>query len=434
MTIHIIFKKTFLFYTVASLILLTSVTADASASIIAEYNFTGGSDVSIDSESNSTASTMTKPALTNWGFSTSSHTAWARSVDTSASEAGAIAGGHYFGFSAEPVSGYEMDLAGLNFDTFNNSTDGGTANTSTVMSFFVRSSLDGFASNLGPTFTQAWNTNATQTVDLSGPAFQNIDTSTDFRLYMYDNGIDTMQNGGRYDNVSLSGSVVPLGVTATIFQEGSSPTAAYVQDAVYIRQSESTTNQNADPDRELIIGFTGDGQELRGLLEFDVSAIPTTDELDSASLVLRTNGNGQGGDITVNLYEYGYDIDETTATWDDPGAGDATDGGTFGDLLTSVTFNSTSEGDVEFADTDLFRSAIEDALATDGILRLLLAREDASGSGNRFARFDDETFGTIGNRPELIVAHSAPPLVPEPSTFALAAAALLGFALYRRRR
>jgi hypothetical protein len=69
------------------------------------------------------------------------------------------------------------------------------------------------------------------------------------------------------------------------FQEGVSPTGGYIHDAVYIRESEADTNQNGDPDREVIVGFTNDNNELRGLLEFDVSDIPASNTIDSASLV-----------------------------------------------------------------------------------------------------------------------------------------------------
>jgi len=219
---------------------------------------------------------------------------------------------------------------------------------------------------------------------------------------------------------------------ATIsFQEGVSPTGAYTHDAVYIRSSEPTKNQNGDTDREVIVGFTNDNNELRGLLEFDVSATPASDTIDSASLVLRTGG-GLSSLITINVYEYGFNIDETTATWNAPAAGDGTVGGALGTLLTSATFNPSagprSSSDVTFGDTAQFRTAVSDALAGDGFLRLILARSDNSGANQqRFARFDDETVATAGNRPELLVTH-----VPEPATMGLLA--LGGLALLHRRR
>jgi len=190
------------------------------------------------------------------------------------------------------------------------------------------------------------------------------------------------------------------------FQEGVSPTAAYTHDAVYIRSGDPSTNLNADVDQELIVGYTTSGEELKTLLEFDVRAIPTSYGINAVSLVLCTEAGttGQGGDITLNAHGYGFDIDESSATWTAPGSGDSTAGGTLGPLLTSATFDATAEGlDVTFDDTVAFRTAVSDAVAGDGFLRLILARADASGSGHRFARFDDETVTPAGNRPELIV-------------------------------
>ena len=77
------------------------------------------------------------------------------------------------------------------------------------MSVFVRSSIDGYASNIGSTFTQAWDTTTTgRSIDLSAPAFQDITTATTFRLYIFDSGVDTASNGLRLDNVVLNGDVL----------------------------------------------------------------------------------------------------------------------------------------------------------------------------------------------------------------------------------
>lgn len=206
------------------------------------------------------------------------------------------------------------------------------------------------------------------------------------------------------------------GVTSdSRFQERVSPTGAYTHDAVYIRQSQPTANQNGDGDQEIIVGFTGSaGDELRGLLEFDVSAIPASDAIYSAALVLRREApqGGQGGSITVDVYQYDFDIVESVSDWNDPdgdgndGTGDTTAGGTFGTLLTAATFDANvQDADVTFSDSAAFSAAVSEALNNDGILRLMLARSDSSGSGNRFARFDDETVSPAANRPELVVVH-----------------------------
>ena len=66
--------------------------------------------------------------------------------------------------------------------------------------------------------------------------------------------------------IALTVAPQHAGAATISFQEGVSPTGAYTHDAVYIRASEAGTNQNGDPDRELIVGFTNDNSELRGLL------------------------------------------------------------------------------------------------------------------------------------------------------------------------
>ena len=259
----------------------------------------------------------------------------------------------------------------------------------------------------------------------------------------------------RYLTTRLSAVVAVTAMTLTAmpgqadaalssFQEGVSPTGGYAHDATYIRSTDPNGNQNGDPDLELIVGTTQTGDVIRSLLEFDVSAIPVTNQIDSVSLVLTTHSNtgldngGEPGDPTFNVYSYGFDIDETTATWNAPDSG-ASDvaGGTLGTLLTSASFDVTNTGvAVTFGDTAPFRSAIANALAIDGFLRLIVAKSDESTvSTHEFARFAADSFGTAGDRPELLVTHSVvPDVVPEPSTATLTVLGLLGLGLLRLRR
>jgi len=232
--------------------------------------------------------------------------------------------------------------------------------------------------------------------------------------------------------------------TITSFQEGVSPTGAYTHDATYIRSGTPAGNFDGDTDLELIVGTTApvSNDVLRSLLEFDVSAIPATDQIDSASLVLTTHSNvgidngGETGNPTFNVYEYDFDIVESVSTWDDPdgngngGTGDLTDGGTLGTFLTSASFDVTATGQpITFGDSSAFRTAVSDALAGDGFLRLIVAKSnEGTGATHEFARFAADSFGTTGNRPKLVVEHES----PEPATMSLLA--LGGLALVRRRR
>ena len=102
-------------------------------------------------------------------------------------------------------------------------------------------------------------------------------------------------------------------------------------------------------------------------------------------------------------------------------------------LLTSATFAATASGiDVTFSDSALFRTAVSDALAGDGFVRLILAYDDESlPAVNNWTRFHDETVDPAGYRPELVVSH-----VPEPTTLMLVATGgvVLLVGLLRRRR
>ncbi|MDA3925033.1 MAG: FAD-dependent oxidoreductase, partial [Kiritimatiellae bacterium] len=116
------------------------------------------------------------------------------------------------------------------------------------------------------------------------------------------------------------------------FQEGVSPTAAYTHDAVMIRSRIDTNadNTNQNEAGAIIIGLAASGNEImRGLFEFDISAIRSDSSIASVSLVLTTlsssggvNDVGAPGAYSVfNVYKHAFDIDETTATWNVPGGG-----------------------------------------------------------------------------------------------------------------
>lgn len=244
-----------------------------------------------------------------------------------------------------------------------------------------------------------------------------------------------------FGSVDATGSVDNFQLTTIqreSFQQGVSPDASYTHDATYFRSNAPTGNfGTAD---QLIVGTTSGvaADVLRSVLEFDISAIPASHLIDDVSLLLTTysqgglDGGGEPGSPTFNVYSYAFDIDETAATWNAPGAGDPNAGGTLGTLLTSASFDVTQTGEtVTFGDTPEFRTAVSDALASDGLLRLILAKSDETTVGtHEFARFASNEFATLGHRPELMVTHS----IPEPSTFVMFFAGALLLMLRRRRR
>lgn len=192
--------------------------SQSQATVIASYAFTGGSPTSSDTELNSTAGnfTVTQPSGTagDLGFSTTSNNAFARSLAiTGTTVAAAVTYGNFFSFAATPGSGYELNLTTLTFDSIHNNTSGtaGTPNGTVTMNFFIRSSVDAYAANVGSVFSQAYNTTTTgRSVDLTGASFQNLSSAVTFRLYVYESTDVSTNQGARWDNVVLNGSVAAV--------------------------------------------------------------------------------------------------------------------------------------------------------------------------------------------------------------------------------
>ncbi|MEP4047700.1 MAG: PEP-CTERM sorting domain-containing protein [Luteolibacter sp.] len=97
----------------------------------------------------------------------------------------------------------------LDIDTF--TFDIARASTNGAASYFVRSSVDSYASNLSEAFNFIGTSAKTVTVDLTtfGTAFDNLSGDVEFRVYIHGRGNTTTSSGTYLDNVSFAGEAIP---------------------------------------------------------------------------------------------------------------------------------------------------------------------------------------------------------------------------------
>ncbi len=207
----------------------------------------------------------------------------------------------------------------------------------------------------------------------------------------------------------------------------------------YLTTAAPDTPQYNDPDDEVIVGNTasGSGQAYHGLIRFDTSSVvvPIGQTIDVTSVILSTlnrNTAGGGSSLTINVYEYGFDFAETTATWNDP-AGNGDDpsaGGALGTLFTSASVTTGANDTNAFVSSTAFATAVESAVLGDDTVNLLLTRNTFIDS-NTFTRFLSLDSGSPGF--QLEVTYDLVP-VPEPSGLLLLAAGAVGGVAARRLR
>jgi hypothetical protein len=112
---------------------------------------------------------------------------------------------YYLQFSLTPNSGHELSLSGISLNIRRSTT--GTAAGSGPNNWSIRSSLDGFATDIA-TGGLALSTSPTLTVAL-GTAFASLSTTVTFRLYGF-NQVTTASGFDRfcYQNITVSGLIV----------------------------------------------------------------------------------------------------------------------------------------------------------------------------------------------------------------------------------
>lgn len=204
--------------------------ANVSGAVLAVYNFTGNADSVSSVPANVGATSLSIGASgTEFGVSGTGHgwsttattnnpgaaatqpTRFVRTLGLNSTEAGAVTDSDFFRFTLTPASGFQVNYTDLSFDlaVTTNSLNANTA------SWFLRSSADGFAANIGLTASVTQGASAGLTspythfsLDLTG--LQNLSDPVTFRLYTYSSAAGLTGTINRIDNITLSGDITPI--------------------------------------------------------------------------------------------------------------------------------------------------------------------------------------------------------------------------------
>jgi hypothetical protein len=153
--------------------------------------------------------------------------------------------------------------------------------------------------------------------------------------------------------------------------------------------------------QQLIVGGVGSGQTGRALLRFDLTPLSIQGNINVTNVQLvgqnEANGSATGN---YNAYEYEFASTLSQATWDDPdgdgssGTGDTTPGGTYSNLVASVSNHSSSANVIaSFSSQASFETLLETAMQGNNIVYLLVKRTSEPNS-NAFNRFRDHTYAS----------------------------------------
>jgi hypothetical protein len=202
---------------VALLFILCVLPRVGEAATLVLYDFSAATFVTSDTDTNSSAGNFTFASglSANSGRSTTApnaNTIFTRGTSLGTTAAGAVSGNDYYTFTLSPSAGYQMNLNNLTFSTDATLASGTNSFTGNI---FVRSDLDGYTSDIGPTITDTGSTVSSyvlQNIDLSGAAFQGLTTAITFRIYLYNTGTNAGDTNSiiRSDTYTLDGVMVAV--------------------------------------------------------------------------------------------------------------------------------------------------------------------------------------------------------------------------------
>ena len=217
-------------------------------------------------------------------------------------------------------------------------------------------------------------------------------------------------------------------------KDGAGISGAYQTDVTHVISSTLSGNNYNSPAANYM-GTSSAAVWRHLLLGFDLSYLETVAggsayTINSVELKLTQYSLQPGSGPSTFAMHVTDAFDETTATWDNTGAG----GGTVGSLLSTKVLDTTSAAGTAYSFTGAnWITAVEAALADPSNTFYALGKRQAEGGGGNYfvlVQSDEGATHGIDGRPELIVDMT---VIPEPGTLGMAAAASLGLIFLRRK-
>ncbi len=179
----------------------------------------------------------------------------------------------------------------------------------------------------------------------------------------------------------------------------SQPDASSGKDA-YLKKDFNTTNYGSDT--KILIGKDSAGNDLKGLLEFNVSSIPANSTITSAKLQVNLSYSSSNNNITIKVYRVTSNWTEAGTTWSNRSASEtwAVVGGDYSGEFNSLVFSNVSAL-YNFTITSLVRGWINGSYTNYG---LILVSSDAA-TGDR-KELDSSDSSSSSARPRLTVDYT----------------------------
>jgi len=180
------------------------------------------------------------------------------STVTTSNQTEAIANDDYFSFTLTPTIGNSLTLTNLELSAIYSVT----ASLGTEASIFVRSSLDGYASDVASNSFSFINPYTAMSIPL-GAAFTQIPSNITFRVYVFDD-TDTTGDGLRIDDIFVRGGIDTLPPGFQQVNISATDTNA-VEDPSTPDSGQFTISRFGDTSGSLTVQYTVSGTAINGV-------------------------------------------------------------------------------------------------------------------------------------------------------------------------